>query len=367
MGTCKYCGQSAGIFSSAHKECEEKHNRGKQDIETVLSSYFTGRITASDLYREKGRLTKDAYLTEEDLCAVADKEIRAFTATLHRPYSPSSMRLMDDFLNALGIAYSKVNCNGAVDEFTKKLMRGFMIDYFTDLLDLAKAHSRCEKVLSRFPMHQTNIEDAYLQALDKAATNFSKTGSISDDNQQKMDTYIKYLSLPIANLPAKYSDSDIAKIGQFSIMKKLENGIIPDMGVIVPIVLSRGEKVIWSYSDVNLYQEKVTREYTGRTGGFSIRIMKGLTYRTGQFKGRPVEKSTMENQGNGTLFITNKHLIFHSQSKSVKVPYSKLIGISPYSDGIEVNRDGTNVKRMVIQGFDPWFVLNILPYLTQSI
>jgi hypothetical protein len=242
-----------------------------------------------------------------------------------------------------------------------------MIEYFTDQLDFQKAQSRCEKVLTKFPMNQDNIDDAYLHVLDKAATNFMKSGSLSSAEQRKIDDYIHALDLPIHNLPAKYQYSEIGKIEQMSIINKIQNGYIPDSGIVAPVILGRGEKIIWSYQNVNLYQEKVTREYVGRTGGFSFRIIKGVTYRTGGFKGHPVEKSSMELQGIGTLFVTNKHLIFHSQTKSIKVPYTKLIGISPYSDGIEINRDGTNVKRLTVQGFDPWFLLNILPYLAQSL
>ena len=367
VGTCKYCGQSAGIFSNAHKECEAKHQRGIQAFEATVSGYFSQRLPASSVASAKCQLQIDAYLSEEDICEISDKEIRAYTASINRPFSPSSMHLMDEFLTAIGVPYSELNAKGGIVEFTKKLMRGFMIEYFTDQLDLQKAQSRCEKVLSRFPMNQDDIDDAYLHVLDKAATNYMKNGSLSSSERQKIDDYIHALALPVHNLPAKYQNSEIGKIEQMSIISMIQNGSIPDSGISAPIVLGRGEKIIWGYQNVNLYQEKVTREYVGRTGGFRFRIMKGVTYHTGGFKGHPVEKSSMEHQGIGTLFVTNRHLIFHSQTKSIKVPYAKLVGISPYSDGIEINRDGANVKRLTVQGFDPWFLLNILPYLAQSL
>ncbi len=367
MGTCKYCGQSAGIFSKAHKECEARHNSGIQVFETAVSEYFTKQLSAATILSTKRQLQIDAYLSEEDICIISDKGIRLYTASIHRPFSPSSMHLMDEFLTAIDVSYSKLNAMGGINEFTKKLMRGFMIEYFTGQLDLQKARSRCEKVLSKFPMNQDGIDDAYLHVLDKVATNCMKNGSLSSTEQQKIDDYIHTLALPVHNLPAKYQNSEIEKIEQMSIINKIQNGYIPDSGIVASIVLGRGEKIIWCYQDVDLYQEKITREYVGRTGGFRFRIMKGVTYHTGGFKGHPIEKSSMELQGVGTLFITNKHLIFHSQTKSVKVPYVKLIGISQYSDGIEINRDGANVKRLTILGFDPWFLLNILPYLAQSL
>ena len=109
-----------------------------------------------------------------------------------------------------------------------------------------------------------------------------------------------------------------------------------------------------------MYQEKIKREYVGRSSGFSFPIVKGLRYRTGGFKGHPVESSYMDNMGAGSLIITNKNIIFWGQTRSIKVPYKKIIGINPYSDGMEVQRDGSNVKRLTFQGFDCSFVMNVL-------
>lgn len=47
MGKCKYCGLSAGIFSHAHKECEEKHKQGIAEFLAYLNSYFNGTDSMS--------------------------------------------------------------------------------------------------------------------------------------------------------------------------------------------------------------------------------------------------------------------------------------------------------------------------------
>ena len=360
MGTCKYCGKDAGWFSHSHAECKEKNQRGKEDLATIISSYFGLRASAIDVQQTKNRLIKDAYLSADDIADVSDPEIRRYTASIHRPFSPSSMRLMDEFLNAIGVSYSQINKNGAVDEFTKKLLKGFMVEYFTDQLSLQVAHNRCEKVLGHFPMAQQNIEDAYYYVLNKAATNFLKNGIISDNEQQKIDDYVQYLSLPLNNIPAQYQNSDISKLGQVDILKNIQKGIIPRNSLSVPIMLGKNESILWTYNGVSLYLEKITREYVGRSGGFSFRVMKGVYYRTGRMKGHPVEHSTMEFNGTGALYITNKNLIFQSDMKGVKIPFSKIIGLTPYSDGIEVHKDGANQKRMTLQGFDPWFLMNLL-------
>jgi len=68
----------------------------------------------------------------------------------------------------------------------------------------------------------------------------------------------------------------------------------------------------------------------------------------------------MEKIGVGSLVITNKHFFFHCPTASVKIPYSKLVGVTPYSDGLEVHKEEAKPKRTVFQGFDAWFVMNVL-------
>lgn len=267
---------------------------------------------------------------------------------------------MDDFLNAIGISYHKINSKGAVNEFTKKLMRGFMVEYFTDQLTLPVAHQRCEKVLGKFPMAQSNIEDAYLYVLNKAATNFMKNDTISDSVQQKIDNYINYLQLPVNNLPIQYQNSEINRLGQVCILKNLQRGIFPSSGPTVPIMLERGEVIIWIYSDVTLYQEKTVKEYGGRRSGWSFRVMKGVTYHIGGTKIKPIEHTFMDNKGTGTLYITSKHLIFQGPTAAQKIPYTKMIGVTPHNDGIEIHRDRANAKRLTFQGFDSWFLMKVI-------
>ena len=68
----------------------------------------------------------------------------------------------------------------------------------------------------------------------------------------------------------------------------------------------------------------------------------------------------LKNGGKTAAITTNKHLIFQSPTAAQKVPYTKMIGVTPYSDGIEVHRDGANAKRLTFQGFDSWFLMNVI-------
>ena len=365
MGTCKYCGEKTGLFSKAHKECEEKHSDGLRGLEQDLRIVLSNNTGDSSLLIANIPTYKTTnFLSDDDIVTVFDKVIREYTEYLRRPYSARSMHIVDDIINTLNVPYQKISAKGGLDEFTKKLMRGFMVDFFTDKLTLPVAQQRCGSVLKRFPMSQSQIDDAYWHVLDKAATNFLADGSLSDDEQRKITDFTRTLSLPLNNIPAPYQNGDISKLSQVALIKALQNGIVPTTNIHAPIILGKKESALWAYNGVSCYQEKVTKEWVGRNKGFSFRVCKGVYYRTGRSKGHPVERSSMELQGMGTLYVTNKNLIFWSQMKNVKIPFAKIIGFTPYSDGIEVHRDGATAKRLTLQGFDPWFIMNVISQLT---
>lgn len=360
MGDCKYCGKSAGIFSHAHKECEEKHNQGIIILEGALRSFFRNATPASELQRVVSLVRQAHYATEADVAASAAKCLDEWTNVIHWPYHTPHLQKVKDLLAYIGVSYNAINTNGSLDRLCQKMLRGFMAEYFTDQKTLQRSLQISQKVLQTMPLNRQQQQDAYYEMLGQAGKNFLKDGYMSPSEQQKVDEYVSTLGLSLINLPPSLKGSSIEELSQATILNDLQSGRPPRYNIQAPIILTKGEVALWCYNNVTMYQEKIKREMVGSHSGFSFRVMKGVTYRTGGFKGHPVETSYMENMGVGSLYVTNKNIIFMGQMRSIKVPYTKIIGINPYSDGMEVQRDGNNVKRLVFQGFDCSFVLNVI-------
>lgn len=360
MGTCMYCGQLAGLFSRAHKECEEKHDRGLKGMVNLMRRFFSGTISADELKTklEKNRLPY--FLTDEDVASVAISMIKSFGENLKRPYSSDTLPRIKSFLNTIAIPYSKLNEKGDMDTFAMKMFQGYVVDFFAKGVPLSQVRISAESVTSVLPLSQQKKEEAYFNVLNKAADKFMADGWLEDNEQKLIESYTSSLGIVLNCLPIQYQSESLARIGQAIVLKDLQRGILPKNPLTVPVMLGRGECVLWVYDNVTMFQEKITREYVGGNRGLSFRICKGVTYRTGSFKGRPVEKSHMEKIGVGSLVITNKHFFFHCPTASSKIPFTKIIGVSPYSDGLEVHKEDAKPKRTVFQGFDPWFVMNVL-------
>lgn len=74
----------------------------------------------------------------------------------------------------------------------------------------------------------------------------------------------------------------------------------------LPINLQKGETLIWAFPDTQYLEDRERKEFVGTSHGVSLRVMKGVYYRVGAFKGRPVTHQERVNVGTGTLFVTTK-------------------------------------------------------------
>lgn len=365
MGICKYCGQNSGLFSSSHKECEGKHTSGVGELRQMMARYFLHLTTAADIQRRLQVLRKENYLNADDIATEATTALDNYTAAIHRPFSPQMPQVVTSLVSAVGEPYSLLDSNGAITRFAQKLIKGHIAEYFTGKQSISATQTAINGVTRALPVTNDAVGDACYYMLEKAATNFLKDGLLTPQEERLVNEYTSSFGIQPTALPAKYQSGDIAKISQASILSGLQQGKLPPQTLGYPVMLGKGESVLWVYDDVKLFEEKVQREYHSNRGGLSVRICKGVYYRPSTGRMKPVEHSYLNLEGTGNLYVTNKHLIFNSPTKGVKIPYSKIIGVTPYSDGIELNRDG-NAKRMILQGFDSWFVMNLLSVVANS-
>lgn len=362
MATCKYCGLSAGLLSHAHKECEEKHQQGLDQLEKILQQFFSGVQSVQSMRQAIVALRKPTFLKKADVEQVAMKVLDAHGEQLRPPYNQQTLDRINDFINGLSLDRQTLNASGCLNRLAEKILKGYLASYFVSGTPIATIRGQEQQLDRVLPITQEQKFDAYMHVLNRASHNFLSNGLISDSEQRQIEQYAQSLSLPLYDLPIQYQNTDIEKVNQAIIIKNLQRGILPQGGVALPVLLGKSEAVLWVYSGVTFYQEKIEREYKHNGGGFSFRVMKGVYYRTNSGRSKPIEHSVMNNEGVGSLIITNKNIIFYAQTKSVKIPFKKIVGVTPYSDGLEVHKDG-NAKRMVFQGFDSWFVMNILAFV----
>lgn len=124
--------------------------------------------------------------------------------------------------------------------------------------------------------------------------------------------------------------------------------------------LQKSETMIWLFQNVSYSKLRKRREFQGRSAGMSVRVAKGVYFRTGGFKGYPVEYEEMTYEDTGVLGITTKHIYFGGSRKRFRIRHDRIVSIEPYSDGVGVQRDGVRAMPELFEMRDGWFIYNLL-------
>ena len=203
-------------------------------------------------------------------------------------------------------------------------------------------------------------EDLFVNVLDTAIESYLNDGIIDSEEKKMVARFIQFTGMPTAVLNKNHA---IEKMLQAEVLYDILNGNKPNPKITIsgdfPFMLNKNENFVWLFRNITLHQQKIKREYVGRSSGVSVRLMKGVYYRTGGFKGHPVETTVMQKISTGCVCLTDKHLYFSSPEKSLKIPFSKILSVESYSNGVGIQKDGANDKPIFLENLNSWFTYNV--------
>ncbi len=206
------------------------------------------------------------------------------------------------------------------------------------------------------------IQDGIELAVDRALDD----DDLTEEEEDRISNWIHELANQHPDLK---SSEGVVRMVRAAIVRNLREGK-PVTGRMssegLPFLFQKSEDLIWAFNHVDFYQNTTRTEYVGGSQGVSIRLTKGVYYRTGSFRGKPVKVDELKHQGTGMLAITTKHVYFWSPNKAFKVPFAKLISMETFEDGIRIQRDGTTTKPQIFKGIDGWFAANLISNLHQQ-
>lgn len=156
---------------------------------------------------------------------------------------------------------------------------------------------------------------------------------LSPDEEQQLAALAKDLGATL-----KQDDATLAALERFRLLWRLEQGgALPSIPV--PIRLQREECCHVSVPASHHEFRTVTRafRYSGPTA--RIKIAKGISWRLGQINLERVTDEVLTQLDSGTLYVTNKRLLFDGTRKTAQIPFKKVMRFTPYQNGIRVEKD----------------------------
>ena len=163
----------------------------------------------------------------------------------------------------------------------------------------------------------------------------------SGGQQQRQEVERREQEALQARLRAQREKQEI----QRKVLAILEEGKVPDMhlSVDVPFKLQKNEKWLLAVNNVAYAEMRTKREVVGRSAGASVRVMKGVSVRTGASRGTPVESDVLTPRGSGTFAVSTKHVFFHGE-RSFRIPMAKIVSVQGSLEGLEIVRDRASAQ-----------------------
>ncbi|MDD2715202.1 MAG: hypothetical protein PHW04_04845 [Candidatus Wallbacteria bacterium] len=248
---------------------------------------------------------------------------------------------------------TKLKETGILKEYRQQaLMQLHSENYDDDKLN------EISKEISDKPAQYQQLVSAFESAVD----DFLDDSILTNEEEKKLVNFINHFQLNVGKNPM-YIQCAKAAILRDVVEGNIQSRIKTPEGL--PFNFQKSEILIWTFPDTEYYEQKSKKEYVGRSAGVSVRIAKGVYYRTSAFRGYPVETQFMDLTATGLLAVTNKHFYFTGNGKSFKVPFAKIITFNPYDDGIGFCKEAVNPKPQIFKTGDGWFVYNLATNLSK--
>ena len=148
-------------------------------------------------------------------------------------------------------------------------------------------------------------------------------------------------------LPPSEMQEAISYGSQARALKVIENDhVLPMASPPIGVFLKLGEQCHASFATVLLYEDVVGTQRSTAGGAVYVRLGKGITLRPAAYSGKSMPVAELKQVDAGTLVITNSRVIFQGQRYRFDIPMRSIEGLSPYSDGFQIQTVGKS-KRQV--------------------
>lgn len=204
-----------------------------------------------------------------------------------------------------------------------------------------------------------------IRAWEEAVDGFLEDGVLDAEEEKRLVEFKDHFGLTQGDLNVNNALTKTAKAG---VLRDVLDGKIPQRVSVegsLPINFQKSESVVWAFTDSKYLEDKTRRQFVGGSQGVSVRVMKGVYYRVGAFKGEAVESTERVHVDSGLVVVTNKNIYFAGPRKSLRVPYQKIVSFEPFSDGVGIMRDATTAKPQIFVTGDGWFTYNLVINLSR--
>ena len=122
--------------------------------------------------------------------------------------------------------------------------------------------------------------------------------------------------------------------------EKVERSTVPAVIDCKNFVLRNGEVCHYQQPASSVVTKNLVTRYEGRSSGVSVRVMKGVSIRSGSSRGVPIRED-VKRKYDGTLTITNQRVVMSSEKGGFEKAIGKISYIEEAEEELVIQADGS--------------------------
>lgn len=308
MGKCKFCGNDAGLFHTAHRECESRNIKGNKQLAARVEVGLEKQAQPTNqLCKKIWSFAKSCYIENyhTETLAMRGWEQAVRKATDSSDFRPSTEKYLRRFAEEFPLSSNRV----ARSPIWSKYLMGRNAETMRELY--REETRRIEQAERKVILERNEAERKRKREQDEAERRNRKVHEAYIDD-------LRHGKLAEPNLP-------------------LED---------TPFILQKTERLIWVFKDTD-YQKEVTRNrYDSDTRTFSV-----------QHHFHSIER--------GMLGATTKHLYFVGDRQRFRIRYDRIVAFKEYPDGVGLNRAALDATHQKFATGEGWFTYNLVSTLAR--
>ncbi len=238
-------------------------------------------------------------------------------------------------------------------------IKGLLSSFFTEGGDVKEVAEQAGKIAENSYIKKDEYTKLIFENWKSLVEKAFEDGILAEEEEKRLRAIIEGFNLED---PEVLNSRAYTLITKGAFLRELLAGQLPQNlpdKALLPFNFQKSEQPLWVFNDVDYYEMVTHKKYSGGYSGFSVKIAKGLYWRVGGFRGKPVVTQELQKIDTGTMVITNKHIYFGGQNKIFRVRLDRIVAFEPFEDGIGIQRDAKTAHPQYFVTGDGWFTYNL--------
>lgn len=258
------------------------------------------------------------------------------------------------------LKYMHIECKDRHDKYLIKFKEA-IDNCFNNNIDFIDFDNTFRELGQDGLISQKEVNELFQLSFDEFAEKIIERGSITDD---EIEEVLRFKKITEWSEDKINCHGYLSKILYLHVKQSIKRGVIPSLYSVdktaCPFILDKTEEVLWIFHNVNFFKTQQHKSYSGGSSGVSVRITKGVYYRTSGLKGNVTSYYTSDFIECGDLYVTTQGIYFYGENNIKEIKFKKILSLEEDGDKITIQMKSSKSLPIKFTNIDPELINGVI-------